>query len=549
MKNYLFKSLQMSENEEYHEEEEEEISKIPKDVLHYAYKIADLQNLLMDLTPENIDDSIQDLKDNQYTTDKSLLKSFISHLLEVPDFRPAKISLLCDFMNKLFESIQSEETIKSIQDELLRQLFLSVSNPGPFPNESSRPHFLFQLYQKGVLSIESINGLLQKFIDNYTWFCDPVAWLVCYFFDLVPEDIYEEARRRVSRSKDVNPLFKKFFDDHHYGDPLENAERKSMNPYVEMLRNDDVEGLNTLLNPLYNYDFIIKPSIFEECWFIQREPSLILCAAYFGSVKCFKFLMLNHASLQMRDQDSRSLAQFAVAGGNIEIIRLVEQAGCDFSDTIHIATHFCHPDIFEWLHLTKFPDLTKDNFDVYSILHHAAYSGSIGLLVKCINSGCDVNKFTNPLYRQTPILKAAENGKSDAVKILLSVPEIDPNVKCNSETPLIFAARNGRDECVKLLCNSEKVKVNTVADLGTALHYAAAYCQTDVVRILLDSERIDISIRNQKGETAYNIAQRARAYEVQNLLSGHRSFFSPFFDFLSRYGYLIVVLLLIILSQ
>lgn len=516
------------DSEEYIEEEEEnEISKIPKDILDYANKIADLQELLMNLSSENISDSIEELKANGYFDTYSLVNSFISHLLEVTDFRPFKIPLLCKFLNQLFEKIESNnELIDQIKKELILQIFLSISNPYPFPNESSRPNFLYNLYSQKVVPLDSIIEQLRKFIDNYKTYSEPIAWVVSYFIDLVPDDIINETKKRIRQDKDTNPIFLDFFNTYRYDDSAEKGRHIKTNGFIEILRRDDVETLHNALNPLFEYDTIIKPNLFESCWFIQREPSLILCSAYFGSVKCFKYLLLNHADVNKRDNDSHSLAQFAVAGGNVEIVRLVEQSGCNFSDTVHIATHFYQSEIFEWLHLTKFPDLTVDNFDRYSILHHAAYSGNISLLVKCINSGCDVNLFKNPYYRETPILKAAENGKNDALKILLSVPEIDPNIRCNSETPLMFAARNGRDECVKLLCASKEVDVNAEGQLGTALHYAAYFCQTDVVRILVDSKRIDISHLNMNNQSAYTIAKRKGLTEITKILSVKRSKFA-----------------------
>lgn len=533
-----------NENERYTEDDEVETSKIPQDILDYANKIIDLQELLMNLSTDNISESIDELIGNEYFATDLFIKTFISHLLEVPDFRPTKILLLCTFLNQLFERTEvNSDLINRIQEELLRQLFLSLSNPNPFPNESSRPNFLYNLYTQKVLKIESIIVHIQKFIENYTWFAEPIAWIVAYFIDLVPAEILNETRRRLRKNSEVNPLFIHFFNTYR---PTDAIERRNSNAYVEILKNDDVEELKKALNPLFEFDSIIKPSIFEPCYFIQREPSLILCSAYFGSVKCFKYLILNHADVNKRDNDSRTLAQFAVAGGNVEIVRLVEQCGCNFSDTAHIATHFFHSDIFEWLHLTKFPDLNKDNFDRYSILHHAAYSGNIGVLVMCINSGCDVNKFNNPLYCETPILKAAENGKSDAVKILLSVKEIDPNIKCNSETPLMFAARNGRDECVNILCHSDKVKVNEVGVMGTALHYAACYCQTEVVKILVDSNRINVDAVNQNGESAYYLAKRARAEEVLRILETKRTVISSVYDFLNRYSFQLMILILLL---
>lgn len=467
--------IREEEEEEKHEEEEYiEIDPFPPDILNYANKIATLQDILMNIEPDNMVLIFLYLIENNYFESESLISNFISHILEVTDFRPAKIPLLCDFFSKLFFEIKgSPATIETIGNELLRQLFLSISNPYPFPNESSRPHFLYQLYKHQVIQIEKIIEKLNDFISNYNWFVEPIAWVVCYFIDLVPSTIIKKATSRVKNDRYSNIVFRNFFNEKIFN----NIERKNINKYVEVLKNDDVDGLYSLLSPSFNYDLTIPQCIFEECWFIQREPTLICCAAYFGSIKCFKYLFLNGADLNKADQESRTVAQFAVAGGNIEMVRLAEFVGCNFEGTIQIAAHFFQNEIFEWLYSTKFNDLSQEE----KLLHHAAYSGNVRILVHCVLNGCDVNGGYHP---QTPILKAAENGKSDSVLILLSHPKTDPNRPCNNETPLIYAARNGRDECVKILCSSEKVDVNWDGNDGNALDYAIKYRQLDVVNVL-----------------------------------------------------------------
>lgn len=107
----------------------------------------------------------------------------------------------------------------------------------------------------------------------------------------------------------------------------------------------------------------IEVSPYERCDFVNHKPTLIQYAAFFGATKCFKWLYLNGADLSLCDDprwndsvgyEGRSLAEFAVAGGNVEIVRLVEQTGAKFDGCAEIAVQFKWNLIAEWLELTLF---------------------------------------------------------------------------------------------------------------------------------------------------------------------------------------------------
>ena len=77
--------------------------------------------------------------------------------------------------------------------------------------------------------------------------------------------------------------------------------------------------------------------------FTKYKANRIEVAALFGSIKCFKYLMMNG------DEINEDTCKFAVAGGNIEIIHLCEQKGLQFEDCLFISTLYHRFEIFEWL--------------------------------------------------------------------------------------------------------------------------------------------------------------------------------------------------------
>ena len=57
-------------------------------------------------------------------------------------------------------------------------------------------------------------------------------------------------------------------------------------------------------------------------------------AAFFGSIKCFKFLFLNEYSFHHK------IKYYAVAGGNMEIFNIVTNKGIIFDDCIDTSIAF-----------------------------------------------------------------------------------------------------------------------------------------------------------------------------------------------------------------
>lgn len=93
-------------------------------------------------------------------------------------------------------------------------------------------------------------------------------------------------------------------------------------------------------------------------------------------------------------------------------------------------------------------DITPNEYDEQ--LRKAAENGNAKLLRLLIAAAADVNMADK--NGNTPLNRAAANGRSECVKRLLAAPGIDVNMaNKDGETPLYGAAREGNSECVKLL--------------------------------------------------------------------------------------------------
>ena len=119
----------------------------------------------------------------------------------------------------------------------------------------------------------------------------------------------------------------------------------------KILRKDDVESLIQIYNEdsTFEIDSFVKDSTFETCEISEQINYLCYCAFY-GSSKCFDFLIANKA------QYSSDLVLFAVAGGNVHIIHQCEYLDLDFKrkNVLVLAIKYHQNDVCDWLIESKF---------------------------------------------------------------------------------------------------------------------------------------------------------------------------------------------------
>ena len=184
-----------------------------------------------------------------------------------------------------------------------------------------------------------------------------------YFAHLIPKEKLKNYKESVLiyRNKDYIP---KNIDKLQKNDWRLHLKYIQEGNHLELLvaiKNDNIDKLqeisaqsnfdynqNILFSPYEIYSFIsvleIEYSTYEKHSFVEsKEISLIDYAAFFGSIKCFKFLLLNGADLS-------NTGKYAVAGGNLEIIHLCEQNNISFIEADEAAIEFHRNDIFYYLY-------------------------------------------------------------------------------------------------------------------------------------------------------------------------------------------------------
>lgn len=99
-----------------------------------------------------------------------------------------------------------------------------------------------------------------------------------------------------------------------------------------MIRQDSVESFISYinLNKISLYKTKIKPSLFEtNSFLIEKEPSLIEYAAFFGSIQIVQYLIFNKVEL------NESLWIYTIHSKNAELIHLLEKNFIDNSKILY----------------------------------------------------------------------------------------------------------------------------------------------------------------------------------------------------------------------
>ncbi|OHT05784.1 ankyrin repeat protein [Tritrichomonas foetus] len=297
-------------------------------------------------------------------------------------------------------------------------------------------------------------------------------------------------------------------------------------PASEYIANDDVNSLQILLsNTKLDINSRIQLSSYEWRAYLQKGPTLIQVSAFYGSLNCFKYLLLNGADLSMYDYEGKNVAHFAVAGGNNEIIRILLQKEIPFEGTLQVATKFHRNDIFRWIYDNNYVTLTEIHEVTGYVLQQATMSNNFYIMRFCIDNKINVNMSNIDgvlfyLSNWTPLHFAAQYNNVKTAQLLITQENIDLNCKTNLDfSPLHLTAINGSLEMCKLLLDQDNTDVNAIDNNNlTALHYAATYGHNNIIELFLSNDKVDVNAKDTYGNTPLHLAARYGHKEAVILL-------------------------------
>ncbi|OHS96211.1 hypothetical protein TRFO_10162 [Tritrichomonas foetus] len=461
--------------------------------LQEARLIADIENMLMNLQKENFLDVFNRIKTSVFITTVNRVKQLASHVIFAVSKRYMSIPLYSKLICDLYD-------IRSEQNQLsqLHSAFFPLIIPC---NVDSRT--LYFLYFCAVGSLFTDVDIVDVLRDSLKKEPDQITELLTLFCFFAPE--VEEYDK---------PLFSKFIKAvikeagqpfcHSYvkqfGSELHDLcvdnwsllksrreAMKSGDKIIDSLFSDSVDEFQTIVSHSAHFDLNqnINESIFSPPHMFSK--TLIQFAARCGSVKCFKYLLLNRADL-------RGTVDSAIIGGSNEIVRILKQHNCDFTGSLAAAAKAHRNAIFHWLEATDYPVCKDIQSNDIEAIFGAVEACNMPLILELLEKGIDINLQS---HTGENIFSASITTPIDAFSLFVNHTDIDITKSMNGSSPLSTAVDRRNVGAVDFFFHQNRFDLRDRFKMENLIHIAAYQGDAEIMKIILNYPHTDVNSVNR----------------------------------------------------
>lgn len=369
--------------------------------------ISKVQKILLNLNEENFKSSLDLILSLPLFDEKLKFQHFLESIDSAIYARPKMFKVYIDLILNFQTKIKNELT----QNELFHIFGSHIVN--------------FHLYIHSFYTTQFIKATCQN--------DEVISSIFTPFFELI------ENNNEICCNIDANNF-------------KENCLRgENPNLIAHALRNDDIKLLQYhISHSNLDVNMKIPRSIFEISYILYDEPSLIEYSAFFASLQCFKFLLM-----QPNIKISDKLSNFAVAGGDYTIIHLIENKNIKFSaEDLNFAVQFHQNEVAEYL---------RDSYQIIDVNNESLFTSvtyyNICYFIKHINEVQDIN--IRNKFNSTLLHTAAFYGQYDIVQFLLNIDGIDIDAKTDlNRSPIQIAEEMEENEIANLIKKYKMKKEN-----------------------------------------------------------------------------------------
>ena len=263
----------------------------------------------------------------------------------------------------------------------------------------------------------------------------------------------------------------------------------------------------------------------------SHEVSMMSFAAYYGSIDCFKFILLNKAKI------TEDVPLWAVRGGNLEIIRLCAQNGYNLGNCILDAIAYYRNDVADWImNSYKTETITMDTamgyFNIRAALFFDKFKcddyefSNVPLQIACSQGAISLVKYL--IERETDfdygdsfdmslMHCSARAGSYKIIEYLISRGDDIDAISLTIETPLHYACKNEYLNVANLLlengANANALSLNCVSPL----HLACSVSSLEICKLLV-KYGANINAHTAEDETPLHIACEQNSIEIVKYL-------------------------------
>ena len=261
------------------------------------------------------------------------------------------------------------------------------------------PVLIHQLHKRGVMVFEEI----EPFLSNRDTF------LLCNYFRKKINNFESFIK---SKSKPYG-IDESFFENENDIDQL--IEYGYMQSSIEyFLKYDAIDDFNVFNN--LNQEARWSP--FE--WSIKPEYlDLLSFAGFFGSIKCFKYLLMKGFEI------NKNVLSMVACGGCFDLFHICQGQQSIAPNLVCRTSEFFHLPLLVFIIENGF-NINSECKDNQTPLHYAAANGHLSVIEYLVNQKADINSKDNNNW--TPLHYAAQNGHLSVVEYLVN-QKADINAK------------------------------------------------------------------------------------------------------------------------
>ena len=540
-------------------------SVFPEEKINQHYVILSFQEALVSLNKDNVLETSENILKTSLCYNNDYVQMIAFNIFRVAQIRPNLIPYLVDVCKFLIDRQGPDNSLWLLKDLIA---------PKDIPKQRWYRSFLINCINKHVVTIEEFMNLLVSYPK-----CESLYLLFCWFAPVIEskdENLFNTLLSLFMNEKNLPQeflSFKKDFDEMRKNNwSLQRFYFR--NGYYEVsfgyyIKNDDLIHLHQIIskgefvtdtenicannNSMkkhlqknddssdeeeddendkqeeidFDFDQRVEDSLFERCEFVRHRPTLLQFAAFFGALKCFKYLLGCGADPTITDDEGKKLIQFVVANGSEEIFQACEEYNSkkkakliDLDGAIQTAVEFQRFDLMVYLlrKLNVKIDISTNAFP--SVFHYAAMHDNMQVLFFCLNEGCDVN--LQDMQKRTPLHYAAKNCMYDTLLALIDTYDLDVNAAdADGRTPLHIATKYNQLNSIRILGICNNIDYSPIDVKGNSpLSLAAKSGNNDIVCFLL-SQNIDVNQKNLLGLSPLHFAVKKGFIQTVNLLLSH----------------------------
>lgn len=355
-----------------------------------------IHKLLVNLTSANIEKAVSFLSQNNIFTTKENIAVLARSFIDIASFYTKNIEPLVELFicllrlqskdnylhllpDLIVKCIHTRENLRMSALFFLRKLFLRravyynsiINEINKLPPFIDSKHSKIKLdpylevpfdIEEELEENENIQGPFLHFLSQYSHSNNKKMKVLMMFY---PE--IREKNKNFEMNHVLNVASGELLSPEEFHQEMNDG--YNSNPLAEIIRNDDIDSFVQIASKSNDTDFIntriITKRTFDRFPILSHQPTLIQYAAFFNSIKIFKYLLLNNAdtdeeSFRFGFDQFYSLAHFAVSGGSTEIIRILEQRKFSLATAIVTAIKSYQNDILIYLLDNHFPKTHSD---------------------------------------------------------------------------------------------------------------------------------------------------------------------------------------------